>query len=270
MMRDFRDAKVMAQCLREAIEPKQITLTRSEALEIVSKMLGAKDWNTLSALINADRSRSAQANFAREEGAVLPVLPIKDTVPFPNMQLPLWIKRPSTVQALSEALSSRREVVLVAQKSQGVEEPGDEDVYDIGVTARVLDVGPPSTEAIARSPVLEGSTQVVLQTQGRVAIRNFSGQTGRYQAAIEQIDEGGMQDSRDLIEEAAAQFEVYANARDIVVPKMWPPLRHLHDAGRVADIIVQRLPLPVKDKQVVLAELDSVARLHLVLSQMRV
>lgn len=265
-MRDFRNAKVMAQDLRVAMETKQIILTHSEALELVSKMLGVADWNTLSAVINTDRGDPAPLRQAREAGATMPVLPIKDLVPFPNFQLPLWIKRPRTVEALSSAFSNRRELVLVAQRSQGVEEPDGQDVYDVGVIARVLDVGPPLADVIARSPALEGSTQVLLQTHGRVSIRNFSGQAGRYEAEVEQIDEGIIEGSPERIEEAVSRFEAYAAARDIAVPPIWPPLRQLHDPGRVADIVAQRLPLALKDKQAVLATLDPLARLELVLT----
>lgn len=269
-MRDFRNAKVMAQSLREAMGTKQITLSHSEALEVVSKMLGVADWNTLSALIDTDRGDPAHLKQASEAGTTMPVLPIKDLVPFPNTQLPLWIKRPRTVGALSSAFFNRRELVLVAQRSQDVEEPEEQDVYDVGVIARVLDAGPPSAEAMVRSPALEGSTQVLLQTQGRVSIRKFSGQAGRYEAKVAQIDEGAIEGSPKRIEEAASRFETYAAARDIVVPQIWPPLRQLHDPGRVADIIAQRLPIAVKDKQAVLAMLDPSARLELVLAHIGV
>jgi ATP-dependent Lon protease len=50
-MRDFRDAKAMAQTLRYSLTSKAVTISHSESLELVSKMFGAADWNTLSALI---------------------------------------------------------------------------------------------------------------------------------------------------------------------------------------------------------------------------
>jgi hypothetical protein len=50
-MRDFRDAKAMAQTLRETLTAKSVTISHSESLELVSKMLGVSDWNTLSALL---------------------------------------------------------------------------------------------------------------------------------------------------------------------------------------------------------------------------
>ena len=58
-MRDFRDAKSMAQTLRESLTAKAVTISHSESLELVSKMLGVADWNTLSALL---RPKGADLN----------------------------------------------------------------------------------------------------------------------------------------------------------------------------------------------------------------
>jgi hypothetical protein len=52
-MRDFRDAKAMARTLRQALAAKGVKLTNSEALELVARQLGARDWNTLAAEIAA-------------------------------------------------------------------------------------------------------------------------------------------------------------------------------------------------------------------------
>lgn len=52
-MRDFRDAKAMAQTLREALAAKSIPLTHSNSLELIANVLGLRDWNTLSARIHS-------------------------------------------------------------------------------------------------------------------------------------------------------------------------------------------------------------------------
>ena len=54
-MRDFRDAKAMAQTLREALKAKSVSVTQSESLELVAKILGFHDWNVLSARIQSER-----------------------------------------------------------------------------------------------------------------------------------------------------------------------------------------------------------------------
>src|ERR1700733_4036315 len=53
-MRDFRDAKAMAQTLREALNTKSVSLTHSESLELVAKILGFHDWNVLAAKIQSE------------------------------------------------------------------------------------------------------------------------------------------------------------------------------------------------------------------------
>jgi small subunit ribosomal protein S1 len=58
-MRDFRDAKAMARTLREALAAKDVTISNSQALELTAKMLGQRDWNTLSAAIEAAKRRDA-------------------------------------------------------------------------------------------------------------------------------------------------------------------------------------------------------------------
>ena len=56
-MRDFRDAKAMARTLREALAASGTKISNSEALELVAKLLGERDWNTLAAAIEASRRR---------------------------------------------------------------------------------------------------------------------------------------------------------------------------------------------------------------------
>ncbi len=65
-MRDFRDAKAMARTLREALGARGVKIGHSDALELVAKTLGERDWNTLAATI--DETRRRQAAWARLEG----------------------------------------------------------------------------------------------------------------------------------------------------------------------------------------------------------
>jgi Domain of unknown function (DUF3471)/Glyoxalase superfamily protein len=68
-MRDFRDAKVMAQTLREALTTKSVALTHSESLELIAKLFGCHDWNVLAAKIKSE-SNLPVAEPARQEVAV--------------------------------------------------------------------------------------------------------------------------------------------------------------------------------------------------------
>ena len=69
-MRDFRDAKAMAQTLRDSLTTKAVTISHSESLELVSRVLGISDWNTLSALLQADRHETGTSIPKRGAGAI--------------------------------------------------------------------------------------------------------------------------------------------------------------------------------------------------------
>jgi ribosomal protein S1 len=77
-MRDFRDAKAMARTLREALAAKAVKISNSEALELVAKMLGERDWNTLAAAIDASRLRDEA--WTRLEGVYAKNEPVTGSI----------------------------------------------------------------------------------------------------------------------------------------------------------------------------------------------
>jgi ATP-dependent Lon protease len=252
-MRDFRDAKTMAQTLRDTLTAKAVTISHSESLELVSKILGVADWNTLSALLHADRREIASPAAKPLAGTLsYPAIPLRDLVPFPTVIFPLFIGRAKTMHALDHAFERQREVVLVVQKESAVDEPGFDDLYEVGVLARLLQL----------ERLTDGTLKVLVQAHRRVMICRFVGETGAYQAEIADISEGPIPDAPELIQRAVKRFESYAAAHDIRIPQIWPPLDQTRDPGRVADIIASYMALPVRNKQNLLATLDPVARLE--------
>src|ERR1041384_7483713 len=67
-----------------------------------------------------------------------PVLPLRDIVVFPHMIVPLFVGRDKSVAALEAAMAADKEIFLVAQLDPGEDDPAREDLYEIGVTAEVL------------------------------------------------------------------------------------------------------------------------------------
>ncbi len=194
-MRDFRDAKAMAQTLRDSLTTKAVTISHSECLELVSRMLGAADWNTLSALLQADRRPEATLPPARPvareriEAARYPAVPVRGYVPLPASFFPLFIGREKTKAALDQAFKSCREVVLVVQKDAGIGEPGPDDVHGIGVLAQLIE-----TEQME-----DGSLKVMVESGRRVAIRRFVADAGTFQADVEDAGEGPVVDAPELV-----------------------------------------------------------------------
>src|SRR5262245_18235937 len=139
-MRDFRDAKTMAQTLRETLGTKAVNISHSESLELVSRMFGVADWNTLSAMLKADRPVADATAAPRQETSIYPAIPMRDLVPFPAMVAPLFIGRRKTILALERAFEQQREVVLAVQKDFATDDPTAEDIHQIGALATLLEV----------------------------------------------------------------------------------------------------------------------------------
>jgi len=260
-MRDFRDAKAMAQTLRESLTAKAVTISHSESLELVSRMLGIADWNTLSAMLQSDRRPAATAPAApavageRIEAGRYPAVPIRDFVPFPAAVFPLFVGREKTKAALNKAFESGREVVLAIQKHAGVDEPGPQDVHEIGLLGQLIE----------HEQMEDGSLRVLVEGRRRVAIRRFAADTGSYQADVEDAGEGPVVEATELVQTTLKRFEHYAAANDIRMPKGWPSPEHARDPGRIADVIAMHIALWLNDRQRLLATLDPVTRLQRVL-----
>lgn len=63
-MRTYKDAKVMAKCLRQLLSARAVSLSHSESLEIVAQQLGFGDWNTLAAKLDFEGGRLSQPQDA--------------------------------------------------------------------------------------------------------------------------------------------------------------------------------------------------------------
>jgi ATP-dependent Lon protease len=140
-MRDFRDAKAMAQTLREALKAKSVSLTHSESLELVAKLLGFHDWNVLSARIASEHRPVASAPIALpliSVGARLPTVPLRDFVVFPKMDAPLLMGREASKRAVEHALAGDQRVLAVTQRRATDDNPAAQDLYGIGVVASVM------------------------------------------------------------------------------------------------------------------------------------
>jgi hypothetical protein len=79
-MRDFRDAKAMAQTLRDALKAKSVSLTHTESLELVAKTLGFHDWNVLAAKIQSERRLPVAEPGTTPPVAAFPMVRLPDHV----------------------------------------------------------------------------------------------------------------------------------------------------------------------------------------------
>ena len=95
--------------------------------------------------------------------SALPVLPLKDTVMFPDTMTPLAVGQERSVRLINDVLGGNRMVVMVAAKDPDVDEPGPDDLYEVGVVgvvARMLKVP-------------DGTLRIIVQGTQRVRLTDF-------------------------------------------------------------------------------------------------
>lgn len=96
--------------------------------------------------------------------AELPVLPLKNTVVFPLTVLPLLVQKPRSVRLVDDAVVADKMVALVALRDPEVEEPGPEDLYDIGTVAVI--------HRLARAA--DGTLHIIVQGLERIRLTGFT------------------------------------------------------------------------------------------------
>jgi ATP-dependent Lon protease len=258
-MRDFRDAKAMAQTLRDALKTRSITLTHSESLEVIARTLGFHDWNVLSAAILAtDITPAVSTRPPAPElggGAAIPVSPMRDVVFFPQLMTPIFVGRDKTKRAVESAMAGERRLFVVAQKRMQDDDPDFASLYPVGVVADI----------IQRVELPNGNWRVKVSCSARAVI--VRPHPGPFLAAeIEPVEEP-----------RAADEEAFARMRDVLdlypayTGAPVPPYLHGYsqEPGVLADMTMSLLKLDMEKKQQVLETGDVVRRLELMLELMK-
>ncbi len=258
-MRDFRDAKAMAQTLRDTLKTRSITLTHSESLELVAKTLGFHDWNVLSAAIQSsqtistppDRSPSPSA----KAHAAIPVAPMRDIVFFPQLISPIFVGREKTRRALDHAAAHGGRVLVLTQRRAEDDDPDFDGLYSVGVIADI----------IHRLEMPNGNIKVKVSCSERAAIvRPVAGHF--LTAEVEPIAETRSLDAQafTLTRELFGAYEGYANT-----PAPQSLYRYAREPGVLADVVAQLMEVGIEKTQQVLETNDVVARLEIILGWMR-
>ncbi len=189
-----------------------------------------------------------------------PVLPLRDIVVFPQMIVPLFVGREKSVAALETAMAGDKTVFLLSQKNPGDEDPGAEDLYDVGTIATVLQ--------LLKLP--DGTVKVLVEGQSRATLAMLHADAGFLEAIVkplaDAIADPGLVEAQ--LRSAAKQFEAYVKLNRKTAPEIASQIGAIDDAGRFADTVAANLGLKIADKQALLAEADIGKRLAQVFAHM--
>ncbi|WP_420605774.1 endopeptidase La [Novosphingopyxis sp.] len=185
----------------------------------------------------------------------LPLLPLRDIVVFPGMIVPLFVGRDKSVVALEKAMESDKEIVLVAQLDPAEDDPGSDDLYEMGVTASIMQ--------LLKLP--DGTVRVLVEGKQRVALDGIDARDGYCAALVsfpeEQLAEG--KDVQALMRSVIDQFDNYSKLNRKLPAETAVQLSEIDDASMLADAIAANINIKVSDKQTLLIEADPMKRLEM-------
>ncbi len=182
-------------------------------------------------------------------GALYSVLPLRDIVVFPHMIVPLFVGREKSVKALEDVMKDDKQILLVAQKDGSQDDPGPNEIYDIGTVSTVLQ--------LLKLP--DGTVKVLVEGGQRARIVEHAPNEEFFQAYAEILDDQD-EDERELQALARAvvsQFEEYVKLNKKIPPEVLVSLNQIENYGKLVDTVASHLTIKVSDKQALL-EVNSV------------
>ncbi len=192
--------------------------------------------------------------------ASYPLLPLRDIVVFPGMVVPLFVGRDKSVAALEAAMEGDKDIFLLTQLEQGTDDPGQTDLYEVGVVAQVLQ--------LLKLP--DGTVRVLVEGQARGRLLRLANAGDHVTADVELIEEDTVAGNEvaAMMRSAIEQFADYAKHNKKLSEDLEEELSGIDDAGRLADAIAGALAAKVATKQALLTEPDPLKRLEMVYSVM--
>ena len=197
----------------------------------------------------------------KSELQTIPVLPLRDVVVFPFMVMPLFVGRPRSIHSLDEAMNHGKQLLLVSQKQPELEEPGIDDLYDVGTIANIIQ--------LLKLP--DGTVKVLVEGQQRAQIYQLEDTGEHFQAQIEPIEStlGNKKELQVVHKAALDEFQNYVNLNKKVQPDILSALQQIENLEQLSDTLASHLPVSVAQKQTVLEMSNVVERFEYLLGLMQ-
>ena len=191
---------------------------------------------------------------------LFPLLPLRDIVVFPGQVVPLFVGRAKSVAALEEAMEGSKDIFLLAQLDPGCDDPERVDLYDMGVTAQVLQ--------LLKLP--DNTVRVLVEGTQRANLKELREEGDLVVAQVDLIEPefvAGTEVSA-MMRSVVDQFADYAKLNKKLPEEIEQELAEIEDAAKLADTVAANLNAKVSDKQALLTEPDPLKRLEMAYSFM--
>jgi ATP-dependent Lon protease len=190
----------------------------------------------------------------------MPVIPLRGISVFPSMLLHFDVGREKSISALENAMMTNQMVFLITQKNPDTDLPTQDDLFDIGTTARI--------KQMLRLP--GNAIRVLVEGISRGRILKMLQEVPYFRAEIETLSEDYSEadspKAEALMRTVIGQFEEYLDNTQKISKEILPGIEAIESPGRLADIIASHMDIKTEDKQEILSATDVVARLEKVSS----
>lgn len=189
--------------------------------------------------------------------APIPVCPVRGSVLYPTMVMPIDAGRAVSIRAINAALDRNRTILIVSQRDRETEEPTGSDLFTVGTACNIL--------RMKRNP--NGSIQMLVQAFARVRVKRYT--TGELiEAEVEpfEVPLGNAVTLEAAFRELKEKFSdiIEGGVRNIQ-PEVAQFVMNLEDAGQFADYVAYHLDFRLEDKQAILEAETVEARVRRVL-----
>ena len=181
---------------------------------------------------------------------VVPILPLRNTVLFPGVVIPITAGRDKSIKLIKDANATNKIIGVVAQQNEGLENPNPEDIHKIGTVAQIL--------RVLKMP--DGNTTIIIQGKKRFKIKSVIEENPYMKASIEPVKESFSKKNDkkfsatiDSIKDLALQI---INENPNIPSEASFAIKNIQTPSFLINFVASNMNVNVTDKQKILSELD--------------
>ena len=195
---------------------------------------------------------------AKMNQAQYPVLPLRDIVVFPGMVVPLFVGREKSINALNSVMDKYKKIILAAQKSHDVDDPKDNEIYQVGCLGEILQ--------LLKLP--DGTVKILVEGKERVKINQYHNEEKNFLLAscTTLADDLGKEDLSLLSKAVLNKFDKLVKVSKKVSEEGLETIKDTKEPSKVADAVANQLQISLVEKQKILENLSVQNRLESLLT----
>ncbi|HJD74719.1 ATP-dependent Lon protease [Bacteroides reticulotermitis] len=206
--------------------------------------------NTFSLITDYDGNDEHAFDVNIKSGEVLPILPLRNMVLFPGVFLPVTVGRKSSLKLVREAEKKNKDIAVVCQRAAQVDEPGINDLHNIGTIGRIV--------RVLEMP--DQTTTVILQGMKRLNLKEITETKpylkGEVELLEEDVPEKNDKEFQALVETCKDLTMRFIKSSDIMHQDSSFAIKNINNHMFLVNFICSNLPLN-KDKKIELLNFQS-------------